>query len=252
MNIDKKDIIKMIMAISSLVVIILLVIISIIQYQIEGEKNMPYKLSKIAIISTAEGEQNTLNKEENAKWNLSINQNNDIYFFIDKNTTKEDVIIEKVTIENINFIKTPLKGTIKTYMPNSLEGRTFVNKEDFEVNGKVEYLGGKSSNSKTLEIGNQGGTILIRFSNMGVGNFISNEEQEVKHDGTILTKIGVKDEEVSFKVNFDFIIQVNKIKYKANITLDLPNNNISLEGTTTKEIDYKEQNLNNIVFKRIK
>lgn len=252
MNIDKKDIIKMIMAISSLVVIILLVIMSVIQYQIEGEKNMPYKLSKIAIISTAEGEQNTLNKEENSKWNLSINQNNDIYFFIDKNSTKEDATIEKVIIDNINIIKTPLKGTIKTYMPNSLEGRTFVNKDDFVVNGKVEYLGGKSSNSKTLEIGNQGGVALIRFSNMGVGNFISNEEQEVKHDGTILTKVGAKDEEVSFKVNFDFIIQVNKIKYKANITLDLPNNNISSEGTATKEIVYKGDNSNNIVFKRIK
>ena len=30
----------------------------VLQYQVEGEKNMPYQLSKITIISTAEGEQN--------------------------------------------------------------------------------------------------------------------------------------------------------------------------------------------------
>ena len=76
-------------AISVLMVVIIVVILIIIQYQIEGEKNMPYQLSKITIISTAEGEQNTENPEESSKWNLSVNQNNDVYFFIDKNIKKK-------------------------------------------------------------------------------------------------------------------------------------------------------------------
>ena len=79
-------------AISVLMVVIIVVILIIIQYQIEGEKNMPYQLSKITIISTAEGEQNTENPEENSKWNLSVNQNNDVYFFIDKNTDKDELL----------------------------------------------------------------------------------------------------------------------------------------------------------------
>ena len=58
-----KDRIKMSIAISVLLVVIIVVILIIIQYQIEGEKNMPYQLSKITIISTAEGEQNTENPE---------------------------------------------------------------------------------------------------------------------------------------------------------------------------------------------
>ena len=55
MNTSMKDRIKMSIAISVLMVVIIVVILIIIQYQIEGEKNMPYQLSKITIISTAEG-----------------------------------------------------------------------------------------------------------------------------------------------------------------------------------------------------
>ena len=59
MKTGMKDGIKMITAISVLLIVIIAVIMIVIQYQVEGEKNMPYQLSKITIISTAEGEQNT-------------------------------------------------------------------------------------------------------------------------------------------------------------------------------------------------
>ena len=113
-----KDRIKMSIAISVLLVVIIVVILIIIQYQIEGEKNMPYQLSKITIISTAEGEQNTENPEESSKWNLSVNQNNDVYFFIDKNTDKDE-LLDSVTIDNIKVTKQPTKGVVKVFMPNS-------------------------------------------------------------------------------------------------------------------------------------
>ena len=187
-------------AISVLMVVIIVVILIIIQYQIEGEKNMPYQLSKITIISTAEGEQNTENPEESSKWNLSVNQNNDVYFFIDKN---------KVT-------KQPTKGVVKVFMPNSLEGRTFTYDASYLVENGLEYKGGKTSNPKTLEICNQGGSAVIRFANTNVGSFVSNDDTEVQHNGTLLTKIGTTEEETKFQVNFDFIIQANKIKYKTN------------------------------------
>ena len=98
MKTGMKDGIKMITAISVLLIVIIAVIMIVIQYQVEGEKNMPYQLSKITIISTAEGEQNTENVEETAKWNLTVNQNNDVYFFIDKKTSKDDEFIEAVAI----------------------------------------------------------------------------------------------------------------------------------------------------------
>ena len=42
---------------------------------------MPFKLSKITVISTAEGEEKT-GEEQTNKWDLTVNQNNDIYFRI--------------------------------------------------------------------------------------------------------------------------------------------------------------------------
>ena len=52
MNTNLKDKIKMCLAVGSLAIIIIMVFIIVVQYQVEGEKNMPYTLSKITIIST--------------------------------------------------------------------------------------------------------------------------------------------------------------------------------------------------------
>ena len=248
MEFTKKDGIKLSVAISILFIIILVVIFIIIQYQFEGEKNMPYTISKITIISTAEGE--TI--ENTDRWNLRINQNNDVYFFIDKNILNNDEVIEKVRFENIKVISNPTKGEIKTYMPSSIGNRKFINSEEYIVNEKLEYKAGIKSDSKILEIGNQGGVVLIRFSNMNIGNLVSNEDKEIKHDGTLLNKIGINENDFKFKVNFDFIIEVKGIKYKSNITLDFPNENIIEKGTTHREINITKEDNKNIIFKRVK
>ena len=134
MNTNMKDKIKMSIAIAVLSIIIGIVFIIVLQYQIEGEKNMPYKLSKITVISTAEGVQNQENTEETAKWNLKINQNNDIYFFIDENGEyAKNKIIDSVTIKNIQVTKSPAKGTVKAIMPSSTEGRTFTEDESYII-----------------------------------------------------------------------------------------------------------------------
>lgn len=296
MNTDMKDKIKFCTAIGILLIIIIIVLMIVLQYQVEGEKNMPYQLSKITIISTAEGEQNKeentnvesgktteeqttteenvenveaentnnaegtesaensennnenneTSTEETHKWNLKIDQSNDIYFFIDKNSDSDDDILESLTIANVKVIKTPQKGIIRTYMPNSNDGRTFIYDDSYLVEDKLEYKGAKSSNTKTLEIGSKGGSAVIRISNSDIGKFVSDEDTEVKHDGTLITKIGATEDEISFRVSFDLILQINKIKYKATITLNLPEAGLSEAGTTTKEIT------DGFVFKRIR
>lgn len=248
MNTNMKDRIKLSMAISILLIIIIAVIFIVIQYQVEGEKNMPYQLSKIMVISTAKGEPNTENPGETSNWNLFVNQNNVIYFFIDKKSAKEDEFIQNVVIDNIQVTKEPTKGTVKAFMPSSTSEIPFEYDEQYVINDKLEYKGGKSSNSQTLEICNQGGSAILILSNTKVGNFISNEETDVKHDGTLLKKIETTDEEIKFQVKFDLTIQINKIKYKANIALKLPCDNLSEEGRTTREIT----DMSNIVFKRVK
>ena len=248
MNVKVKERIKLSLAVAVLAIIIMVVLIIVLQYQVEGETNMPFKLSKITIISTAEGEEKT-GEEDINKWDFNINQNNDIYFFIESNgeNTKEEDLLESVTIENISITKSPTKGEIKTYMPNSEEGRTFTYNDQYLVQDKLEYTGSKNNNPKTLEIGSKGGSAVIRIANTNIGEYISNEDQEIKHDGSLITKIGLTEQDVNFQVNFDLILTINKIKYKTDITLDLPCENLCTEGTTTKEIT----DMSNIIFKRI-
>ena len=247
MNIDRKEKIKISIACIILVLIISVVFAIVIKYQVDGETNMAFNLSKITIISTAEG--TTLKSEdENVRWNEQINQSNDIYLFIDKNEEyKKDAVIENVTIENIKIVKAPSKGTVKTYMPSVNAARIFEYDDRFLVTDSLTYKGAKVSNEKTLEICNQGGRVAVRIANTNLDTYTSNDDAEIKHDGTLITKTGTTQEEIQFKVTFDLIICVNKIKYKTNISLDLPSGNILEEGRSQIEIT----DLKDTVFKRI-
>lgn len=91
-----KRAIKASISIAMLIVILTIVVIVIIKYNVEGEKNMPFKLSKITIISTAEGLEPEEN-DQNIKWKLNLIQNNDIYISIAKNgEDNKESIIESV------------------------------------------------------------------------------------------------------------------------------------------------------------
>ena len=242
----KKEKIKACIAIAVIVLAIIITGIISMKYYVEGETNMPFTLSKITIVSIAEGVENEGAEE---KWNLSIFQNNDIYFSIEKNdNNKEDEIIESVSIENIQVLENPKVGQIKTYMPNSSDGRLFSYSDEYIVQeNKITFRGASKSNSKTLEIGNQGGTAVIRFANTQIGSYISNEDEEIKHDGSLLQKLNVQNEDVSFKVSFDVVINLKNKSYVSNITLDLPCENDLIEkGTCSKEI------IDKFVFKRVK
>ncbi|MCI9413509.1 MAG: hypothetical protein HFJ31_03270, partial [Clostridia bacterium] len=165
----RKETIKLIIAVSILVLVLLGVAIMMIKYEVEGETNMPYQLSKIVVIGTVEGVETAEKSKE--KWNFDICQNNDVYFYIDQNTNniKEDELIKSVKISNIQIKKAPQKGAIQTYMPNSEAGRLYTYDEQFLVDEKLEYKGSSSSNSSNLEIGSKGGQALIRFSNSSIG-----------------------------------------------------------------------------------
>ena len=75
-NEKRKQTIKFFIAISVLVIIVLIVISLIVKYQVEGEKNLPFKLSKIIMKTTAEAIENE--KKDTQEWNISIYQNNEL------------------------------------------------------------------------------------------------------------------------------------------------------------------------------
>lgn len=214
------------------------------KYEVEGDKNMPFNLSKIVVVSTAEGVESTGSN----KWNFNVYQNNDLYFYIDKNEDYHgnDTYIENIKIENIKIENMPVVGEIKAYMPNSTEGRLYSYDDTYIIEDKLEYKGAAKSNAQTLEIGNQGGNVLIRFSNTSLGQYTSNKDTEIIHDGTLLKKLNLTNEDIKFNISFDFIIEVQKYKYRANIKLELPYGNILEDGTSSLE----KTDMRDIIFKR--
>lgn len=240
----KRQMIKLSVAITIFVIIIILVIAIMIRYQVEGDQNMPFNLSKIIIVSTAEGNE----IEGKKKWNFVINQNNDIYMYFDKNENYwgDEKIIKSVTIENINVSQPPTKGEIKAYMPNSVEGRLFDYSEEYIVQERLEFKGADESNTQTLEIGSNGGSLVFSLSNTNLGTYSSDSGKQIFHDGTLLEKLGLTNEDIKFNVSFDVVISVDNCSYRGNVVLQLPFGNIIEEGTCSIE----ETDFSDIAFRR--
>ena len=109
----KKNLFKRCLFISALVIAILLVVLVMLRYEVEGEQKLPYKLSKILIISTVDGK-----KVEDGQnlWNISLNQVNDFYIYIDPETEEENQTIKSITFDNFVVSKGEL-GEAKIYRP---------------------------------------------------------------------------------------------------------------------------------------
>ncbi len=241
MEVKNKKIIKI--AIISIIAFFIVAFITflMLKYNIEGEKNMPFNLEKITVISTAEGLQRD---GADTKWNLEIIQKSDVYFQIEKNENfKKEDYINKIYFENFKIIERPLKGDIKFYKPNT-DGLLYKYEEGFEITDRLEYSSALSTNLKEYKIANQGGNIGLSIAIRNLGEYVSNEDEEITHDGTILKKTDATMENIKAKVSFDIIIEtMAERKYKANVVINLPVGDIITEGTASEEYT-------NFVFKR--
>lgn len=219
-----------------------------IKYNVEGEKNMPFNLSKITVISSSEGN-NENNEIIEEKRKYRINQNNDIHLYIEKNKNfDKEAIIEKINIENIKIERESEKGTINIYKPEFDETKPlFENKEENKVEN-IEYIGDLESNIKNLKISNQGGIIIFRCANDNIAEYYATLEEDVNTRG-LLKKVDISEEDLKFKIFFDIIIKTKNLKeYKAEVSLNLP-----IEGIKEKDVSSIEKiDLKDIVFKRIK
>ena len=241
LNSNKKKIFERITVISVLTIITVVVLLLMLKYEVEGETNMPFELTKIIVVSSAEGVENTEDR-----LNLSLVQINDIYLQIEKNeNVKKENSIKSVIIENFYINEASKIGKGKFYRP-SPNAREIFEFNDEYITNRIEYIGKGQSNIKELEIGNQGGIIGIRYSLNELGQY--NIQEQVNHDGTLLNNLNIDINELYSKISFDIIIELNSgVKYKSNIVLDVPAGNILEEGICRQE----QTNLEKIVFKRI-
>ena len=249
---DKNKIqkLKFIIAIFIIVLVIAFVAFRIIKYQTEGEKNMPFNLSKIIVVSTAQKEDITQENGQNNLWNFNIIQTNDVYISIErnKNNTKKDEKIKNISINNIEITEAPAVGVLKPYMPNSLEGENYKYSDEYVINGSLTYRAADKTDYKNLQIGQNGGSVAISFANKQVGTYSSADDTEITYDGTMFSKIGITNEQVKSKVAFDLIIELDDgKKYSGRVELDLNCDNLIENGKSQIEIT----DFSNIIFKRI-
>lgn len=244
LNDQKKKILKRTMMIVLIILFFIMIGFIMLKYEVEGEKNMPFQLTKISIISTANGIPNT---ETLDRWNFNLVQNNDIYFNFEKNENyKEQESIKKISIENIRVIQNPQKGTTYFYRPSKEAVDWYENTEEDRITGKIEYQGSETSNVKELQVSNQGGIVGIRFAIEDLGAYVSEEEQ-ITHDGLLLKSIGLTQEELQSKIAFDLVLELNSgIRYKAYIEQELPLSCVLEDGISKQEIT----DLSYVAFKR--
>lgn len=236
-----------ILKISLMIIIAVSIIFAIgmivLTYSVEGETNLPFKITKIIEISSSEG----LEKQDGEDmWALDINQNNDIYIYIEKNESYgRTEIIDRIKLDNFQIKRNTDIGELNIYQPSEETGELFVNTEN---NRKLEiiYTGELESNVKKKQISNQGGLVVFRCANDKIGEYISNEVEEVNYS-TLLRETELTNEQLKATVTFDITIDlISKKTYKATVTLELPIGDIVNNQTTSLEIT----DLSNIVFKR--
>ena len=228
-----------------IVAIIFTAVMLILNYDEKGETNMPFKISKISIVSTVNG-QDVENLE--AKWHINVIQNNDIYIYVEKNDEyKKQETIKSIKLDNIAVVKNPEVGEIKIYKPALNENVLFENTDE-NIIEELEVKGTKSTDAKKFEISNQGGVMTFRCANNNIGTYMSNDDEEINYNN-LISKLNIDENSLISRIKFNITITLNSGKiFKAeNVEIQIPNEGIKENGT----VGHEYLDLQSIVFKRI-
>ncbi len=215
----------------------------IVRYNVEGETNLPFNLSKISIISSSQG----VNKDStDTRWAFDISQNNDIFIEFTKNNEYiETEFIESIFIDNIQT-KAINNDNIKIFKPDLESTQLIFTNNENNISTSLNYLSNNQPDLNQMTISPQGGTIGFRCSNTNVAEYKSNDEV-INHD-ELLQKCGVTSSDLNINLNFDLTLNLeNENSYKTNINLTLPTGDVISNGTTSIELT----NLDDIIFKKI-
>lgn len=246
MKTNTKNALKKSIFIAFLIIIVTVVFSIIVKYDVEGEVSLPYSLEKILIVSKV----STSNNEDSENlWNISLEEDNDIYLYINKTDENSKETIQSITLENFKVTNSAKIGEPIIYRPTGDMSNLYELSEQNYLGSSITYKGAKVDTLKTLEIRNEGGTIGFRASLENLGNYVSNNyDEEIVYDGNLLTKAGIPLEDIQFSISFDILITLNSnITFKGNIKLDFPNDDI----ITNPESNLEITDFSNVIFKRV-
>ena len=110
----KKNLFKRCLFLVSIAIIAMIVVSIIIKYDVEGEKRLPFAISKILLVSTVDGH---VVDDPNNIWNIGVTQVNDIFMYINKGI-EGDTTIKEIKIESspvgLNNFNLPFCGDFST------------------------------------------------------------------------------------------------------------------------------------------
>ncbi len=244
---SSSNILKKCLFFAAFIIVIALVIFVMVRYSEEGEKELPFYINKILLISTVDGEK--VDDEENI-WDINVTQVNDAYIYIEENEKNvgSKVTIESVSLENFTITEAPQKGNVKILRPTGDMPTLYANSSDNYLESSILYMGDRVDDMKAGDIGNKGGTIGFRCAVADLGNFVSNDTEMVIYDGRLLENLGIKEEEIKTSLSFDIVIETSQhVKFKGTISIDMPVSGVLENGSSNIEIT----DFSDVIFKRI-
>ena len=140
-----------VMLIVIVVAILFVAGIIVLKYNVEGETNMPFKLSKISLISSQEG----IDKQAtDTKWAFDVSQNNDVYIYIEKNNSySKTEAIRSVKIENVKA-EGKFNDKFKLYKPDQQIENQIFKDDPANESQEITYTGDLNTDIKNLKISN--------------------------------------------------------------------------------------------------
>lgn len=245
-NITNRKMFHLAMVIVIIAVILFFSGIIILRYNVEGETNMPFTLTKISVISQVDGEEKEVT-DANNHFAFNVFENNDIYLYIEKNENYDkEELIKSVVVNNISLETAPQMGIAKFYHPEMTEVDTmFKNSAENETNS-IEYVGDIQSDLKNMKISNQGGIVAFRYGIQDITTYETNENEIQRSQ--LLSKAQINVESIKSKLKFDLNISLDSGKmFQTTISLDLPIDDVVSSGVTSKEFT----DMDNYIFKRV-
>ena len=234
MNIQIKD--SFILAAKIVVFVLIIVVVYVIG--VYGRSDIPvFEIKDVYVKLSANA--NYLDDNTGQNWNLNIYQTNDIYIkFGHKDNihvqNEQDKILKQVYIDNIEIVDLPKLGSeVYVYTISKNKEKIFEYTDEYMVKDKIEYtVVPNNSDIYNLEVNSTNGQVAISFVNNNVLEYVYNELNEIKFDGTLLKNANVSLEDIQFTVSFNmnFVTETDK-KYVYNIKMILPYGDMITNGT---------------------
>ena len=151
----------------SIFIILAVVGLIMLRYSVEGERNLPFDIEEIHIISTGGGE--TARAYDGA-WRMELFQENQIYFSIARNERyRRNESITSVVFDNFSIETENESGETNFYSFSEI-GR-FTLAEDYIIEEELKFTGAMETNLVEGQVNNQGGR--VRFWSLNYWTWIS-------------------------------------------------------------------------------